>query len=163
MKTVFWKTPYNHDTDQESQRTGLECKDPSKTLQSQAEDADINTIVRRFGLTGELPAHHQREARYVDLTDQQGDFLGLQVDLAQAKARFHELPPARRAEYLNNPNKWLEDVNEAIDQGDIQTLEALGVDIQVTPKGQNQGPPTAAPGPQTDTPEKVSVNTLTNK
>ena len=162
MKPPFWKTPYNHDTNEESDRTGLACKDPSKALQSQAEEADINTIVRRFGLTGELPAHQLREPEYVDLTNENGEYLDLQVNLAQAKARFYELPPNRRTQWLNNPAKWLEDVNTAIETGDRQTLVALGVDILPTPKTEPKGEP-LPPSTPTDTPEKVSVSTLTNK
>ncbi|WNK15041.1 MAG: internal scaffolding protein [Microvirus sp.] len=153
MKTPFFKTPYNHDTDAESDRTGLACKDPSLTLQSQSEEANINTIVRRFGLTGELPIEHQRQAEYLDLTNEPNDFTDMQINLAQARARFYELPAVRRADYLNNPAKWLEDVNSAIDRGDRDTLRAMGVQIEPAPK---------PPDPQTDT-QKVSVSTIDNK
>ena len=42
------------DMDEASVEAGLECKDDSLAVQSQRDEADINTIVRRFGLSGEL-------------------------------------------------------------------------------------------------------------
>jgi len=38
-----------------SDLTGLECKDESLAIQSAKVEADINTIVKRLGLTGVLP------------------------------------------------------------------------------------------------------------
>lgn len=50
-----FRTAYDGLADKVSEETGLECKDPSLAVQEQRDDADINNIVRRFGLTGELP------------------------------------------------------------------------------------------------------------
>ena len=57
MKIVemFFRTPYNYDRDAVSHETGLVCDDPSLAVQSDADDCDINVIVRRFGLTGTMP------------------------------------------------------------------------------------------------------------
>ena len=55
MKEVFVRSPYNYDAELVSDETGLDCLDVSLTKQSFVEECDINTIVRRFGLTGELP------------------------------------------------------------------------------------------------------------
>ena len=52
----FVRSPYNYDMSAVSDETGLCCEDESLAIQSAKEDADINTIVRRFGLTGELPS-----------------------------------------------------------------------------------------------------------
>lgn len=55
MNKIEVRAPFAYDSDAVSYSSGLECKDVSLTVQADAEDADINTIVRRFGLTGELP------------------------------------------------------------------------------------------------------------
>ena len=55
MDIPFMRTPYNYSMDAVSEETGLECKDPSKTVQADKDDADINTIVKRFGLGMALP------------------------------------------------------------------------------------------------------------
>ena len=65
---VFLRTPYNYDTDEASEASGLKCLDESKTKQSFQEEADINTIVRRFGLTGQLPSGIQAPT-YGDFTE----------------------------------------------------------------------------------------------
>ena len=44
-----------YDADAVSEETGLQCNDISKTRQADAKDADINNIVRSFGVTGTLP------------------------------------------------------------------------------------------------------------
>lgn len=56
VPVVFLRTPFNYDRDAVSDETGLSCGDESLTQQSFAEECDINTIVRRFGVTGEVPA-----------------------------------------------------------------------------------------------------------
>jgi len=52
---VFVRSPYNYDMAKASVESGLACEDASRAVQSQREDADINVIVKRFGLTGQLP------------------------------------------------------------------------------------------------------------
>src|SRR5262249_43129650 len=57
MKTgPFLRNAFNYDTDEASWRGGLEC-DPleDRTQQQFKEECDINTIVRNFGVTGEMP------------------------------------------------------------------------------------------------------------
>ena len=54
-KGVFLRSPYNYDMDEASDLSGLRCEDESLAIQSARDETDINTIVRRFGLTGELP------------------------------------------------------------------------------------------------------------
>lgn len=63
---MFLRSGFNYDRDNVSLNTGLACKDASLAQQNQKEEADINTIVRRFGLTGELPS--------VKAMPQYGDF-----------------------------------------------------------------------------------------
>ena len=56
---LFIRTPYNYDTDKISQNTGLDCGPETKTQQQFRDEVDINTIVERFGVTGELPPQMQ--------------------------------------------------------------------------------------------------------
>ena len=58
---------YGYDVKEASDATALTCADPSLAVQSQKDEADINTIVRNFGLTGKLPANI-RPATYGDFT-----------------------------------------------------------------------------------------------
>ena len=55
MKPPFIRSAYNYDMFAASDESALTCLDPTMAQQSQAEDCDINVIVKRFGLTGLLP------------------------------------------------------------------------------------------------------------
>ncbi|WNK13595.1 MAG: internal scaffolding protein [Microvirus sp.] len=93
----------------------------SLTKQSFKEEADINTLVQRFGLTGQLPD--------MPLPEQYGDFSGA-VDfqtsmelVRQAAQDFLQLPAELRERFRNDPQMlmtFLSDQNnrqEAIDLG----------------------------------------------
>lgn len=51
------RSAFDYDAEAVSDSSGLLCEDDSKTVQADAEDADINVIVRRFGITHELPVN----------------------------------------------------------------------------------------------------------
>ena len=55
IELPFVRSPYNYDRQAACDECCIEDFGPSMTQQSQAEEADINTIVKRFGLTGKMP------------------------------------------------------------------------------------------------------------
>lgn len=104
---MFIRSPYNYDADAVSRETGLVC-DPDEAVvqQSFAEECDINTIVRRFGLTGELPSNVAMP--------QSGDFTGV-TDFQSAmnvvraaQEAFMELPGDVRYRFANDPQRVLD-------------------------------------------------------
>lgn len=105
MKSVFVRSEYNYDTDQASLESGLSCDDPSLTHQSFAEECDINTIVRRFGLTGELPT----ALRLPTYQDFEGvfDFQTAMHAIMQAEDAFMALPADLRARFGNDPARFV--------------------------------------------------------
>lgn len=124
---VIWKTPYNHDTDYESERTALECKDPSKTQQSFKDQVDINNIVATVLRTGDSP-QVPAPLQYADLSTME-DYHTMQTKLAETNALFYRLPPAVRASYQNDPGQWLEHVTSSIENGDLDPLREMGLDM----------------------------------
>lgn len=50
----FIRSPYNYDRHAVSLLTGTLNEDPSLTVESDALDTDINVLVKRFGLTGQV-------------------------------------------------------------------------------------------------------------
>lgn len=57
MKAIEVRGAYNYDSDAVAKACGTVFDpDEDRTQQQFAEEADINTIVKRFGLTGELPS-----------------------------------------------------------------------------------------------------------
>lgn len=83
---------------------GLECLDETRTVQSQAEDADINTIVKRFKVTGELPKSPPKIPLSVDFREA-GEFdLGAALRYVRAaEAAFMQYPAEVRAKFDNDP------------------------------------------------------------
>lgn len=106
MVIVFVRSPYNYDTAQASLESGLKCEDVSRTQQHQKEEADINTIVKRFGLTGELPSSVR--------VPQSGDFSNISDyhtamnQVLAADRAFMELPADLRSHFRNSPEEYVE-------------------------------------------------------
>ena len=96
------RNPYNYDSDEASRVTGLLCQDVSLSVQDQAEEVDINTIVRRFGLTGKLPAEPVVAPQYGDFTEVVDYQTALNAVIAADEA-FMQMPADVRARFSNNP------------------------------------------------------------
>lgn len=122
-----WKTPYNHDTNFESDRTALFCEDESLTQQQFKDETDINIILQRFTRTGELPPIVLPE-HFMDTTTQP-TFKEMNERLAEASAMFYELPASKRAEFLNDPTRWADAVVKATESGNANALASLGIDL----------------------------------
>lgn len=105
---VFIRTPYNYDTDAASLAAGHRNDEPSMTKQSFAEEADINTIVRKFGLTGELPPNGVRMPDYGDFTDAVNDYQTALNAVIAADEAFMQLPAETRFRFGNDPQRLME-------------------------------------------------------
>lgn len=82
---------------------GLECRDESRTVQSQALDADINTIVKRYKLTGELPNPRPRIPLSQDFREADKFDLGSALRyVREAEAAFMRYPADVRAKFNND-------------------------------------------------------------
>jgi len=102
---VFVRSPYNYDVAAASRESGLECLDESLAVQSEAEDADINTIVKRFGLTGQLP-ENVRVPLASDFTEAM-DFKSAMNAIRAAQESFAEMPAHVRERFQNDPEKFV--------------------------------------------------------
>lgn len=143
-----FKTPYNHDRDFESERTGLFCKDPSLTKQEFKEESDINVILERFMRGGDAPPPVLPE-HFMDLTGRT-NYFDMATKIAEANRIFYLLDARTRAEHLNDPTRWADAVVKATETGDRDGLRALGLDVppekpQEPPEGRSK--PGATPAP----------------
>lgn len=117
----FVRNPYNYDKDEASTNDALLCQDPSLAQQHMKDECDINVIVERFGVTGELPS--------VPVSPQYGDFTGVNdfhTALNKINATmddFMALPAKLRVRFDHDPAKLVEflenedNLNEAIQLG----------------------------------------------
>lgn len=145
-KKPFVRNPYNYDADQASFDSGLECKDKSLTQQHQREDADINTIVKRFGVTGLLP-QAKAPPTYGDF-DQVNDYREALDLINQARATFMALPADLRSRFDNDAAKFLDYCEDPANLADLEKMGLIKKEKadESTPKE----PPTEVPAGTND-------------
>ncbi|WNK14203.1 MAG: internal scaffolding protein [Microvirus sp.] len=134
---MFLRTPYNYNTMQASDESGLLCEDKSLAQQNQKDEADINNILRKFGLTGELP-NNNRTPTYGDFTGIT-DYRSALHAVMQAETEFSKLNAEIRARFQNDPEQLLlfleneSNKDEAIKLGLIANIEQVGSDGSIPP------------------------------
>lgn len=104
MKT-FIRSPYNYDSDEESLLSGLACKDPSLAQEHLLDETDINTIVKRFGITGELP---QVSAPTYQDFDGIFDFHTAAIAIREAQESFDSMDANVRYRFNNSPADFVD-------------------------------------------------------
>lgn len=152
ISTPFLRSAYNYDRDAASDEAGLKCEDVSRTKQSFADEADINTIVRNFGLTGSLPDNYN--------PPQYGDFEGIADYQSALNAviaaddAFMQMPPNLRERFHNNPQNLIEflasenNYEEAVSLGLVQARSGeQKLDPNPKDSGQQASPKGAAGEP----------------
>lgn len=149
LQPIFLRTPYNYDMNAAGDESGLRCTDPTRTKQSFKEECDINTLVERFAITGEIPA-----ADRVPLPIDVGtgmDFKDAMNQVVAARESFDQLPAKVRARFDNDPARFLDFVHEDDPDNKLQ-LKKWGLLKPEEPK-----PPldTTAPLPDTTLPPKA--------
>lgn len=118
---MFVRAEYNYDMKAESDKVGLDCESaidgadgklrvgdsaPSLAKQSFAEECDINTIVRRFGLTGQLPSDIRMPLNgdFQDVPD----FRTAMDMLVAARESFDAMPADVRARFHNDAAEFVD-------------------------------------------------------
>lgn len=110
MEPVFVRAPYNYDVDAASDEAGLDCSgDKGRTQQQFKDEVNINTIVERFGLTGELPTNipHLMSGDFTNVVD----FQSAMDLIIEAREGFDAQPAYVRSRFDNDPHKFLEFVS----------------------------------------------------
>jgi len=110
--------------DEVSRDTGLACLDKSLAIQSQAEEADINTIVKRFGITGTVP-QGARAPVYSDF-DEVFDFQSAMDAVNEAQRSFMAMPWDVRKRFGNDPQEF---VAFCSDESNIPEMRKMGLAI----------------------------------
>lgn len=99
------RSPYNYDRDAASRESGLKCLDKSRTKQEFKEECDINTLVKRFGITGELPQNVRMPISedFVAALN----FHDAMNAIKSAEASFSEMPAVIRKRFDNDAAKFV--------------------------------------------------------
>lgn len=138
LELPFLRSPYNYDRDAVSWGTALVCEGKSLTLQSQAQEADINVIMKRFGVTGQLPQ--------VAVPPSFGDFDAGDLDyrtaldvIRAADQSFMQLDASVRARFFNDPARFVEFCE---DPKNLDEMVRMGLAVRKEP----ENPPGPTPG-----------------
>lgn len=132
----FLRTDYNYNVDEASVASGLRCDDPSRADQSMKDECDINTIIERFGLNGELPQGVRMpfNAEFDEVLDYQTAL----NRVMEADAKFMEFPANVRERFHNNPAEL---IAFAMDPANQVEAKALGL---MRPEWEPPAPPAPA-------------------
>lgn len=120
MRDPFLRTPYNYDMNEAGDESGINNTEPSMTHQSMAEECDINTIIKRFGLSGELPVN-QRMPTYGDFT-QVTDFQTAMNAITEAREAFMSMPADIRARFHNDPAEFVDFCSDDTNMSEARKL-----------------------------------------
>lgn len=82
--------------------------EPSRTRQEFADECDINVLMKRFEATGVVSHVNQREPMYIDVGDGVPDLRTAIDTVRAANEAFMSLPAAARAEFDNDPIRFVE-------------------------------------------------------
>lgn len=136
---MFIRTPYNYDTMEASDESGLLCEDPSLAVQSSADEQDINKILERYALTGQLPGQPQYEPTYGDFTGI-GDFHAAMNTVRAAEEAFMTQDALVRARFNNDPGAFLRFFQDPANQE-----EAIKLGLATRKEDLSTGAPERAP------------------
>lgn len=97
---------------------------PSMAVQSQKDEADINNIVKAFGVTGKVNAN-VRPPMYGDFTEV-GDYRDALEAIRAADAAFLAMPSSLRERLGHDPQRFLE---FCADPGNLEEMRKLGLAV----------------------------------
>lgn len=114
--------------------------EPSMTSQQFKDQCDVNNIMKKYRLTGELTHLRKNQGQYIDLT-QLPDYQTALQTVIDANSAFESLPAHVRKHFQNDPKQLLQFVadpknkEEAIKLGLIpEPQQKPNVDIKQNPK-----------------------------
>lgn len=116
----------------------LTCRDPSRTKQEFAEECDINTIVKRFGITGKLPVG-VRMPQYGDFTEI-GSFHEAANAIAAANESFSAMPADVRSRFNNDPAAFVEFCGNEANRDEAIKLGLVVAPLRDGPQGRQVAP-----------------------
>lgn len=137
------RSAYSYDRDLNSEGTAFFDDSESMTQQSFKEECDINTIVRRFGVTGEMP-ENVRVPQYADF-EESFDFMSAMNLIREAQESFMAMPSAVRDRFGHDPARFVDFFNDPENRPEAERLGVL-----------TRRPVPSQPEPSSDAPAPVS-------
>lgn len=129
-RVIELRSAFNYDTDAVSDECGFRCEGESLAQQQFAEECDINTIVKRFGITGMLPQTVNMPISG-DFTAV-GDFRSAVDMVRRAEEEFMRLPAEVRARFHNDPQEIIAFIEDGSNREEARKLGLLAPVAEVT-------------------------------
>lgn len=103
---VFLRTQFNYDMNKASDETALSNFEPTLTQQNMRDSTDINVMMERFGITGQIPVLNEipMQGDFTNITD----FQSAMQQLTKSQNVFMTLPADMREKFHNNPHEFLD-------------------------------------------------------
>lgn len=120
--------PRAFDAKEHSNKSAVDTGSVSLVQQHLGEEADINTIVRRFGVTGQFPVA-SAEGVYGDFTGIT-DYESAVAAVESARRGFLALPAEVRDKFGNDPGKLLE-FADGMDADELDVKLGLRPEVKV--------------------------------
>lgn len=155
IRVPVLRTRYNYDMNAASRKSALFCPEPTRAQQNFKEECDINTIVERFGLTGELPTgvtmpfqgDFEHSMDYQDSLDK----------LRQAQAAFMQFPADVRGRFQNDAGQFVAFVSDEANKDEVKKWGLLRAERPLPAPIEVRVIPDPTPTPKT-APEASAVS-----
>lgn len=139
----FVRSPYNYDVEEASDASAYVETMPSLTVQSMTEDADLNVMMQRFGVTGKLP-ENVRLPSYGDFSYVSDYRSAIEASRAAADS-FLQFPADIRASFDNDPQLFLDYVEDPRNIAQVQKwFPKEIVNVDKNNAGGNAPPPSGS-------------------
>lgn len=125
-KPPFVRSPYNYNMNAAGDESGLKCTDKSLAQQHMADECDINKLVERFVVTGEMPQLH--------LPPMQGDFTAAPTYqealnlMVEANRSFMQLDAKIRARFDNDPGQFVAFCSDEANRDELRQMGLFSAD-----------------------------------
>lgn len=149
---MFVRSAFNFDADSNSNDNALDTGDEAITQQSFKEDCDINVLLKRFAVTGELP-ENVRVPQYGEF-EETFDFMSSMNIIRAAQEAFDAMPAVVRERFNNDPGRFVDFANDP-DNYDEALKLGLVVSRPVSPNPSSSSPSEAVPGASSPVPTPV--------
>lgn len=129
MSKLLVLNPFTIDADVHTFAHGLACTDDSLTVQADGEQADINFIVKQFGLTASLP-YGEAVPEYADYSDLPSDYHSAINFVRDADNLFMKYPADIRSKFNNDAGLFLNFITNPANRDEAISLGFIDAPVE---------------------------------
>lgn len=152
MRRLFFRTPVTHQPSNKGTRTTVPYNATSLTQKHQAQDADINVIMKKFGVTGTLPLAPMPPT-FLEVPDDLDMQSALHL-VRQGQESFESLPAQTRAYFGNDLARFVAAVDQLRAAKDWDSIERMGLAV-IRPERPQEPKKGGTPPPNPPDPPKA--------